>query len=117
MTPRTLPALRAAVARVLVARGESADSVWIDRDQWGVAIGTTVCGCAVEWIYEPAQTLRESIAAAWAAVAHEVADECDAAKASAARCRTPVTRDRAYARVRRAEAALAVVREIGGEGE
>ena len=44
MTPTTLPALRAALARVLVARGESAEALYVDRDQWGVCIGVTVCG-------------------------------------------------------------------------
>ena len=111
--PTTLPALRAAVARVLVARGESAEGLYVARDQWGVSIGVTVCGCVAEWIYEPRAELRDAIADAWASVLRELLAEADTAEASVAATRRPERKSAAVERLRLARAALAAAREVG----
>jgi len=113
VTPTTLPALRAAVARVLVARGEAADALHVDHDQWGVCIGVTVCGCGVEWIYETHMDRAEAVGLAWAAVVRELRREVDAASHVAAATRRPERKDAATERLRRARAALAAAREVG----
>ena len=113
--PTTLPALRAALARVLVARGESAEALYVDRDQWGVCIGVTVCGAGVEWIYAVAPTCREAVAKAWASVERELRDEYVSAHRSWAACRSQATRDRARARLRRARAACEAAGVGGGD--
>lgn len=114
MTPTTLPALRAALRRVLVARGEAPDAVTVERDQWGIGIGARVCGVLVEWVYEPAPTCREAVARAWAAVVRGLRDEHRAAAHSAAVTRSGPARDEARARARRAWAACEAA-GCGGE--
>lgn len=113
MTPTTLPALRSAVARVLVARGEAADVLYVDRDQWGVCVGVTVCGCGVEWVYETSLRRADAVGLAWAAVVRELQREVDAAEASAAATRRPDRKAAATARYARARAALSAAREVG----
>ncbi len=111
--PTTLPQLRAAVARVLAARGEAAEGLYVDHDQWGVSVGVTVCGCGVEWIYETAMDRAEAVGLAWAAVVRELQHEVDAAGQSVAAIRRPERRTAARARYDRARAALAAAREVG----
>lgn len=113
VTPRILDALRDAVTSVLVARGEAADGLYVDRDQWGVSIGVTVCGCGVEWIYETSMDRAEAVGLAWAAVVRELQHEVDAAAHVAAATRRPERKAAAVERLRRARAALAAAREAG----
>lgn len=111
--PRTLAALRAAVARVLVARGESAEGLYVARDQWGVSIGVTVCGCGVEWVYETGADLADTVARAWAEVVRWLQDAAEAAERSVAATRRPERKAAAVERLRLARAALAAAREVG----
>ena len=114
MTPTTLDALRAAVARVLTARGESAEALYVDHDQWGVSVGVVVCGCGVEWIYETSMDRAEAVGLAWAAVVRELQHAADAAAQSAAATRRPERKAAAAERLRRARAALAAARAVEG---
>ena len=114
--PTTLPALRAAVARVLVARGESAAALTVTcqpRDT-GVTGGPAGVVCAL-WpargvhpleVYAVADPGDEAtaIARAWAAFVGRVLHDGKRAEAALARAQEACDR---------ARAALAVAREVG----
>jgi hypothetical protein len=110
--PRTLRELRAAVARVLVARGEAADALYVDHDQWGVSVGVTVCGCGVEWVYETSMVRAEAVGLAWAAIVRELQHVVDAAGQSVAATRRPERKAAAMERLRRARAAVEAAQAV-----
>lgn len=121
MTPTTLPALRAAVARVLVARGEAADALVCDVVQhhhigWYATISAIACNTVVDWLAIGGATRAEAIGTVWRRLVIELRYEHDAAKRSAAGVRRPERRDAARARYARARAALAAARGVGSDG-
>ena len=117
MTPRTLPALRSAVARVLVARGESAEALAVHAytGSAGTAahIDAVACNIIVEWIDVRRPRRRDAIAGAWQALVTDLHAEHESAKRACAATRRPERKAAASARYARARAALAAAREAG----
>ncbi len=119
MTPCTLDALRAAVARVLAARGEAADglvcSVRYQRHamQWIAGVDAVVCNTVVDWLVMGGSTRAEAIGTAWRRFVHELHAEHEAAKRATASTRRPERKAAASSRYAKARAALAAAREAG----
>ena len=121
MTPRTLSELRAAVARVLQARGEAADALVCEIEPqaggvWHASILATTCGALIDWLIIGGNTRDAAIAAMWRRFVIELEHEHDSAKHCAASTRRPERRAAADVRLAHATAALAVARETGGGG-
>ena len=120
--PRTLAALRAAVARVLVARGESAVALVCDvyplwrRDGWGATINALVCNTVVDWLAMGGNTRAEAIDTVWRRFVVELETEHESAKRACASTRRPERKAAASARYARARAALAAARRPEDEG-
>ena len=117
MTPRTLPALRSAVARVLVARGESAEalavSAYTDSNVTTAHIDAMACNTIVPWIDVRRARRRDAIAGAWSALVTDLHAEHESAKRACASTRRPERKAAASERYARARAALAAAREAG----
>jgi len=115
--PRTLRELRAAVARVLVARGEAADALAVHA--YTGSAGTTAhidavaCNTIVPWIDVRRPRRRDAIAGAWQALVTDLHAEHESAKRACAATRRPERKAAAVERLRRARAALAAAREAG----
>ena len=115
--PRTLRELRAAVGRVLVARGEAADALAVHayRGSGGTTahIDAVACNTIVPWIDVHRARRREAIAGAWQALVTDLHAEHESAKRACAATRRPERKAAASARYARARAALAAAREAG----
>lgn len=115
--PCTLDALRAAVARVLVARGEAADALVVHayRGSGSTAahIDAVACNTIVEWITAHHPRRREAIRGAWSWFVTDLHAEHESAKRACAATRRPERKAAAVERLRRARAALAAAREAG----
>ncbi len=119
MTPCTLDALRAAVARVLVARGEAeALAVHAHRGSGGTTahIDAVACNTIVPWIDVHRARRRDAIAGAWQALVTDLHAEHESAKRACAATRRPERKAAAVERLRRARAALAAARRPEDEG-
>lgn len=126
MTPRTLPALRVAVARVLQARGEAADALVCDVERsrvclsapWIATIDGVVCNARLDWLMLGGATRADAIGNVWRRFVIELRREFDVAKASAAATRRPERKAAAVLRLERACIALEVAcfRDGGGDG-
>ena len=120
MTPRTLDALRAAVARVLVARGEAADALAVHAYTFGdgttAHIDAVACNTIVPWIDVHRARRRDAIAGAWRALVTDLHAEHESAKRACAATRRPERKAAASARYARARAALAAARRPEDEG-
>lgn len=113
--PRTLPALRAAVARVLVARGEAADALRVKRGPYhGLQTGVAYSAWPMLGAHpHPLEVYvarddgdeGAAIAEAWSMIVARLSDEYDHADDAA---------HAAQGVCDRIAAALAVAREIGG---
>jgi hypothetical protein len=120
VTPRTLDALRSAVARVLVARGEAADALAVHA--YTGSAGTTAhidavaCNTIVPWIDVHRARRRDAIAGAWRALVTDLHAEHESAKRACAATRRPERKAAASARYARARAALAAARRPEDEG-
>lgn len=116
-SPRTLGELRAAVARVLVARGEAADalvcSAYTGSAGTTAHIDAVACNTIVPWIDVRRARRREAIAGAWQALVTDLHAEHESAKRACAATRRPERKAAASARYARARAALAAAREAG----
>ena len=116
-SPRTLDALRSAVARVLVARGEAEDALVVHA--YTGSAGTTAhidavaCNTIVPWIDVHRARRRDAIAGAWRALVTDLHAEHESAKRACAATRRPERKAAAVERLRRARAALAAAREAG----
>jgi hypothetical protein len=111
-SPRTLRDLRAAVARVLVARGEAADALVVVCNGQRVEIYVVACAMAGDWIDVTAPRRADACAEAWAAVVRDLHYELRSARASVAGCRSDATRDAARERLRRARAAVEAAQAV-----
>lgn len=124
MTPRTLADLRAAVGRVLAARGERADALRVRtrrsriRPRWQrvVAVDDWRSGARTKWVWAFAGNYDAAAARAWRGVLHALDAEHRRARRGARRARTPVWVARAEERLQRAVAALAAARAVEAEG-
>ena len=116
-TPTTLPALRSAVASVLVARGEAADalvcSAYTGSAGTTAHIDAVACNTIVPWIDVHRARRRDAIAGAWQALVTDLHAEHESAKRACAATRRPERKAAASARYARARAALAAAREAG----
>ena len=116
MTPCTLDALRAAVARVLVARGEAADalvcSAYTGSAGTTAHIDAVACNTIVPWIDVHRARRRDAIAGAWQALVTDLHGERESARRSLAGCRSDATRDAARERLRRARAAVEAAQAV-----
>ena len=92
-SPRTLDALRAAVARVLVARGEAADALVVHAYTFGdgttAHIDAVACNTIVPWIDVHRARRGEAIAGAWRALVTDLHAEHESAKRACAATRRP----------------------------
>jgi hypothetical protein len=115
--PRTLRELRAAVARVLVARGEAADALVCSAYTFGggttAHIDAVACNTIVPWIDVHRARRRDAIAGAWQALVTDLHAEHEAAKRACAATRRPARKAAASSRYAKARAALAAAREAG----
>ena len=115
--PRTLRELRAAVARVLVARGEAEDALVVHAYTFGGSttahIDAVACNAIVPWIDVRRARRRDAIAGAWQALVTDLHAEHESAKRACAATRRPERKAAASARYARARAALAAAREAG----
>ena len=115
--PRTLRELRAAVASVLVARGEAADALVCSAYTFGgvttAHIGAVACNTIVPWIDVRRARRRDAVAGAWQALVTDLHAEHESAKRACAATRRPERKAAASARYARARAALAAAREAG----
>ena len=115
--PTTLGALRAAVASVLVARGEAADalvcSAYTGSAGTTAHIDAVACNTIVPWIDVRRARRRDAIAGAWQALVTDLHAEHEAAKRACASTRRPERKAAAAARYDQARAALAAAREVG----
>ena len=115
--PRTLRELRAAVARVLVARGEAEDALVVHA--YTGSAGTTAhidavaCNTIVPWIDVHRARRRDAIAGAWQALVTDLHAEHESARRACASTRRPERKAAARVRLERARAALAAAREAG----
>ena len=116
-SPRTLGELRAAVARVLVARGEAADALVCSAYTFGGSttahIDAVACNTIVPWIDVHRARRRDAIAGAWRALVTDLHAEHESARRACASTRRPERKAAASARYARARAALAAAREAG----
>ena len=114
--PRTLRELRAAVARVLVVRGEAADALVCSAYTFGGSttahIDAVACNTIVPWIDVHRARRREAIAGAWQALVTDLHGERESARRSLAGCRSDATRDAARERLRRARAAVEAAQAV-----
>ena len=117
MTPRTLDALCDAVARVLAARGESAEALAVSAYTGGggttAHIDAVACNTIVPWIDVRRPRRRDAIAGAWSALVTDLHAEHEAAKRACAATRRPERKAAASSRYAKARAALAAAREAG----
>lgn len=118
--PRTLPALRAAIARVLTARGESPAGLAVALDPTDTGrVAVRVGGCRTLAMWMPAADEAEAIDRAWRTVLLRLDDERAEAGREVARA---AARWRAAANgvlearrdLRRARAALDAAGEVPG---
>ena len=120
MTPTTLGELRAAVARVLAARGEAEDalvcSAYTGSAGTTAHIDAVACNTIVPWIDVRRARRREAIAGAWQALVTDLHAEHESAKRACAATRRPERKAAAVERLRRARAALAAARRPEDEG-
>lgn len=118
MTPRTLDALRSAVARVLVARGEAPDALRVtcawDRPgrRWHVLLSPTASGVEWEPMRGAASLKGDAIEWLWHTYVGRLEIERRAAVRSGAGIRRPERRAAAYQRIMRATAALTAARAV-----
>ena len=121
-SPRTLDALRAAVARVLVARGEAEDALVVHAYTFGGSttahIDAVACNTIVPWIDVHRARRRDAIAGAWQALVTDLHAEHESAKRACAATRRPERKAAAVLRLERACIALEVAcfRDGGGDG-
>ena len=116
MIPRTLDALRAAVARVLTARGEAPDALRVTAHRSGgdttVRVLTLAAGVEVEWIRRTATFAGEAVGLVWREFVFTLEWEFRAAVRSSAGIRRPERRQAAYQRNVRTRAALTAARAV-----